>query len=170
MRKVALLAGLALAMFPAFTSAQQPVMDHSQMGTQSSIDGSQHPEQIPDKVAYRLFFLAVSQTFEPKANLEHRFAHLRGAGLADNDVFLASQILDSFRSQYLSLVNEYNNDLGTQSGSTAALPLFKSKRDVLVSNTRDALVFGLSTLGRDSFLKRVQSEKRGMVIAAEEAQ
>jgi hypothetical protein len=61
---------------------------------------------------------------------------------------------------FLALLKEYNEDLGTQSGSTAARPLFVSKRDVLVSNTRDAFVFGLSALGRDSFLKRVKSEKR----------
>jgi hypothetical protein len=161
--------GLLLSIIPAFASAQG-TMDHSQMGTQDSIDGQKNPELIPDKVAYRLFFLAVSQTFEAKVNLEVRFAHLRSAGLTDSDVLVASQILDNFRSQYLAVVNEYNNDLGTQSGSTAALPLFKSKRDVLVSNTRDALVFGLSTLGRDSFLKRVKSEKAGMVIDAKEAQ
>ena len=161
--KIALILTLLLSIAPALIRAQG-THDMSQMGSQSDIDGSQHPEQITDELVYRLFFVAVSQAHEPKPNLEHRFTHLRGAGLSDSDVLLASQILDDFRSQYLSLLNEYNNDLGTQSGSTAALPLFKSKRDMLVSNTRDALIFGLSTLGRDSFLKRVQSEKRGVYV------
>jgi|SRR5579872_4891091 len=128
------------------------------------IDGSTNPQAIPDIIAYRLYFFAVSNA-SPKA----MNAHLKKALLADNDVVTATAILVNFKSQYAALIDEYNKSPEVANGSSAGLALFMSKRDALVNATRDALRASLTPDGLGTLQARVQAEKSGMKVAAAEA-
>lgn len=78
------------------------------------IDGSQHPELIPDSIAYRLFLTVVAEP--PNASEERKprqKAFLRSAGLDDNDIQAAIPVLATFKVKYRDLIETYNQSVVT---------------------------------------------------------
>jgi hypothetical protein len=124
----------------------------------SVVDGSQHPEQIPDLAAYRLYLKAV-------ADSGHIDDYLVGlpSGAA------AKAIILDHKTKFDALVAWYNNLPETQAGSNARTAEFLADRDLLVSNTKTALAGALSTAEMSALDAHVISEKRNMKYAPETA-
>ena len=129
------------------------------------IDGSLHPELIPDSVAYRLFFLMASRRdplVVPTREIAHRHGMLRAAGIiTDYDTHNVDTILATFRAQYTALSNEYNATAATAT-SDAPQKLFLARRDQLVQFTRDQLKSNLSQQVMAAFDAHIQQEKSMM--------
>jgi hypothetical protein len=129
------------------------------------IDGSAHPELVPDAVAYRLYLVAISQ-----GSSAATASHLKKANLTDADVQAMTVLLASFRSQYEALIDQYNNSLEVKNGSDSGWPLFRAKREALVQSIRDALKASLTSAGMASLHSQIQKEKAMMKVAATEGQ
>ena len=66
--------------------AQNPTNPHEH-GSSSVIDGAEHPELIPDSIAYRLFFVTVSLKPNPTQEDRNRQqAQLKAIGLQASDM------------------------------------------------------------------------------------
>jgi hypothetical protein len=137
------------------------------------IDGSQHPEQIADSTAYRLFLLTVSESSSPTAERKSRqLAFLKLAGLDDNDVQAAIPVLAKFKAQYTDLIKQYNQsvDEANKNGTSPDIKTFLSQRDALVQSTRDALSQAVSANGMLNVHAHLQRQKSRMKVPAQEGQ
>jgi hypothetical protein len=117
---------------------------------------------IPDTLAYRLYFIAVTSLPTTPANLQQ--AQLKSAGLPPVDIQAATKVLADFRTAYDSLSNSYNQAVQA-SDTTGVQPdanLFAAQRDTLVANARAALQKALSPSGMQKFDAYVQGEKTRM--------
>jgi hypothetical protein len=135
------------------------------------IDGSKHPELIPDLVAYRLFFLVASEPAQATAEQKARqHAQLLTAGLKGDDLQHASSVLATFKAEYSDLVTRYNQsvDAANRAGRPPDLQKFLSDQDALVQATREALAGALTPAGMAQFDAHVQHEKRNMRVAKED--
>lgn len=155
--------------FAVGTWAQAPPHQHPQLDPSqiTIVDGSKNPELIPDSTAYRLYLVSVSEL--PNATAESRArqnSHLRLIGLGDGDLQTLVTILAEFKSQYLALIDRYNQS------ATAALAkglqpdqkTFLQQRDDLVQSTRDAIKRTLTTDAVTRFDAHVQQEKKQMRV------
>ncbi len=135
------------------------------------VDGSLHPELIPDSVAFRLYFIALA---EEDATLttasDHQKAFFFMAGLPNTDVEAAAGILRNFKSRLDALTDAYNTAVVSTNDSTNDRTLFVSKRETLVQATRDAFNAVLSNTGAAHFNAHVQREKQKMQVSAREVQ
>lgn len=117
---------------------------------------------IPDTLAYRLYFLAVTSLPTAPANLQQ--AQLKFAGLTGDDIPSAIKVLTDFRTAYDGLSNNYNQ--AVQANDTTGVQpnanFFASQRDALVLNARAALQKALSPDGMQKFDAHVQGEKTRM--------
>jgi hypothetical protein len=89
---------------------------------------------------------------------ERQAAYLKNTGLSDDDAAIAEPILAKFRTQYDTLVDEYNNLPETLAGSNASTPAFLTNLDRLTQSTKDALSSSLSFLGAtqlDTFVRQL---------------
>jgi|SRR5580658_1050847 hypothetical protein len=135
------------------------------------IDGSVHPELIPDAVAWRLYLLAVSENPSPLPNESRRqHAHLQKAGLGEQDINATAPILANFKTAYATMIDSYNHSPEVLNNTNDGLPLFLAKRDALVQATRDALKATLTPKGMSNLQAQIQKEKATMRVAAKEAQ
>ena len=137
-----------------------PMRAYTQQSPPSSavtiIDGSQHPELIPDALAYRLYFLAVTSL--PPTIRQDQLTY--GAGVFQTNLQAATTAIVAFRTAYDSLSNSYNQQV--QAGSNPNPNFFASQRDALVANARAALQKILSPTEMQSFDAHVQGEKTKM--------
>jgi len=126
------------------------------------IDGSVHPELIPDATAYRLWFIASSEfpNATPAEQMRQK-AHLGRAGLSDTDIQAAAGVLASFKVQYSQLIAHYNES------DTKDLGALIHNREGLVQATRDSLRVVLTPEGMAKIDAHVQREKRLMKVAKE---
>ena len=162
---------LLLSVFALGTWAQNPPPAHQHAVATDVIDGSVHPELIPDSVAWRLYLFAVSENPSPLPNESRRqHAHLAKAGLEESDIQAAVRILANFKTQYAALIESYNHSPEVLNNTNDGLPLFLAKRDALVQATRDALKASLTPVGMSNLQAHIQTEKAGMRVAAKEAQ
>lgn len=92
-----------------------PVFTPAQVGYQHSgrivIDGSEHPELIPDVIAYRLFFLAVSPVDQSDAEMAKEETHIGNVGLVPSDQISLRLVVENFRSEYEDMVRAYNSSV-----------------------------------------------------------
>jgi len=134
------------------------------------IDGAQHPELIPDVVAYRLFLLGISEPPNaPEERKPRQLAFLRSAGLDDNDINEAIPILSGFKQEYKQMIDQYNQSV-LEANAQRRNPDFEGlivRRDELVRSTRDALKRAISTAGMAQFDEYVQLQKRNIKISKE---
>lgn len=128
------------------------------------VDGSKHPELIPDATAYRLYFLTVAN-MTPHL----RDAQLAMAGLSTSEVVLATKTLEDFKRSYDLLSEEYNRSVSDseRSGVTPDSHAFVQKRDALVERTRASLLSALSEEGSNKLSSHVEHEKRQMKVSNE---
>jgi len=133
------------------------------------IDGAIHPELIPNETAYRLVFVVLALPPQATdAEKQLRSARLKDVGLDANDASAAAQVLDWFKSQYVDMIDTFNQSAHSIAalGGTPDLHSFDLARDGLVQTTRDQLRQTLSPRGvaaLDSFVNR---EKANMKVPA----
>lgn len=151
-------------------ASQMPGPTSAAALSENVIDGRKQPNLIPDPTAYRLWFLSVAGPEIPTAQQQARErAVLRTAGLPDSDVPYAAGVLADFKSQFDTLVKQYNEEAerADKNGSQPDLQTFRYERDALVKYTRERLKRGLSAYGMGRLDEHVQIEKRGMLVAKE---
>ncbi len=130
------------------------------------IDGSEHPELIPDSIAYRLFFLLVAEPLDASEKDKARQrAFLEASGLEGDDLESAVNVLAEFEDEHDELVREYNASVKLANGAVGMQPdrsTFLERQDELVEVTRESLRRVLSPEGMAHLEAHVQSEKRKM--------
>jgi len=132
---------LFLALLPALMAAQR-----------ATINGGQHPELIPDSVAYRVVLIAHSRNSTP-AEAAASEAKRGRIGLSSAGLAQYGNILTNFRTQYDALAN-------TQApGPTVAAAI-----SALVARTRSELA-NLPAPDAAAFARFVQAEKAHMVTS-----
>ncbi|HLH07075.1 MAG TPA: hypothetical protein VKW78_07555 [Terriglobales bacterium] len=145
-------------------SSNNPPMDMSRTAS-SYVDGSQHPELVPDNVAYRLFFVAVAQEPNPAADKEAvQNAQLLKLGFSAKDMESTKRVLEDFKVQYDNLVSRFNDSsqVAMQAGDAADYSAFSSQADALVAYTREKLKQRVSADAMHKLDLLVQSEKSNM--------
>ncbi|HLH06892.1 MAG TPA: hypothetical protein VKW78_06630 [Terriglobales bacterium] len=143
-----------------------PAKTHNH-ATDDQIDGSMHPELIPNIAAYRLFFLAVGLTANPSAGEKTmQSAQLQQLGFEGKDSEGFTRVLQTFRAKYNDLVNTYNAKVPAQAtGFAPDVDSFLSERDALVQNTLDELKVELSPAAFNRLGAYVNVEKTRMKIS-----
>jgi len=140
-------------------------------GNGARIEGSQHPELIPDLTAYRLFLVVASHP--AAATAEHssvQQAHQRKLGFSVQDAQTFRILSQSFANAYADLINRYNataKDLFTTSATSPDYSSFLSERDALVRATVDSLHRELTPDGSSQFDSTVRQEKRYMSVSSD---
>jgi hypothetical protein len=148
------------------TCAQNPP-PHHQLATPNVIDGAVHPELVPDSLAYRLYFVALSVGQNPtEAEQNRQRAQLMNTGLVDTDQQTFITIVSDFKAKYGALVNEYNDSAkaATARNETTDAQTLLKKLDDLVQATRDTISARLSSRGAAKLHSFVMSEKRNMKV------
>jgi len=164
---------LGLVMSRAVAQNAQTVHDHTVTTPDNVIDGSQHPELIPDADAYRLYFVAISEMPNPTDEQKARqIAHLKKIELQDSDLQSTIIALEEFRVQYTNLIAQYNEsaEAAQKAGVKPDIDTFLLQRDALVQATHERVKSVLTPDGLTRLDAHVQREKRGMKVAVKEAQ
>jgi len=135
------------------------------------IDGSLHPELIPDSVAFRLYFIALSEKDPTLTEAsERQKAFFSTAGLNDADAHVAAAILRTFKQRLDAITDTYNKAVVVTNDSTSDRALFVSKRESLVQATRNAFNVTLSANGASHLNNHVQREKGKIKASKSEIQ
>ncbi|MGH9431863.1 MAG: hypothetical protein ACRD3T_09995 [Terriglobia bacterium] len=154
---------LAGAVRSSPSGAAGPDGDHAVI-----VNGAEHPEQIPDSVAYRLVFLTMAEPEEPTdAQRARQRAYLEKAGLGEQDRISAVIVLANFKTRYDQLDAQYNESVlaANRTKEPPGLETFLSQQDELVQETRDALKADLRPEAMDRFDAYVRREKRNMQMS-----
>ena len=163
-----LLSFLALAIFALGSSAQNAPRQHHHTQSANIIDGSQTPELIPDDTAFRLWLVAVSTPLNTtQEERSAQKAHLgRLSFKTEEDHIELQLILTEFKSQYLTLINRYNEAAtkALASGSQPDQALFLRQRDDLVAATRVALKSRLTSSSFALINDHIKGEKKYMRV------
>ena len=166
-----LLAAFVLSLLCSCTlcvKAQSPPHQHSPT---TVIDGSLHPELIPDSLAYRLYFVAVSTRTNPSdAERTRQQTQLNMIGLTASDREALVTVLAVFRIEHDRLVAQYNQSAeeAASRNEVADVRVLLRQFDDLVRSARDTLKARLSPEGMTQFDAFVHSEKKNMRVSPEE--
>jgi hypothetical protein len=133
------------------------------------IDGAKNPELIPDSTALRLWLVTVSEL--PNATAQDRdrqSAHLAKLRLTELDNLQLVTLLADFKSQYLSLIDRYNESAkaALAHGVEPDLKLFLQQRDDLVQTTKAAMALRLSHETVTRIDAHVQEHKKNIQLHA----
>lgn len=148
--------------------AQENPMVMRQYFPSGTIDGSQNPEQIPDRTAYRLFFRAVSEPSNASPEQrERQCAKLTGANLSASDLSQLVDILGEFYDCRELLEQNYRLAFSRTERSqvTGVSTRFIAERDILTNETRDKIASRLTPEGAARLDRLVQREKVHMILA-----
>jgi hypothetical protein len=141
--------------------------------TDGIVDGAANPELVPDSVAYRLYFIAVSEKPNPTPEEATRqLAHIRRIGLEDTDQNALIDVLTEFKTRYDEMVTQFNAiaEADTAAGTRPDIATFLRNRDKLIQDVREALARALSQEGVAKLNNHVQAEKKNMKVSIGEAQ
>lgn len=128
-----------------------------------TIDGSVTPSLIPDSVAYRLFFVTVSEPTLPSASqVRRQRSRLAGAKLTSEEYDNVVAILSNFKAAHDSLQLKYS-EIASHGGVIDGNTL-NSERDAIVEHTRGELKNHLSRESMASLDAYIQKEKTRMKI------
>jgi hypothetical protein len=131
--------------------------------TDTVVDGAKNPELIPDSTAYRLWLVTVSELPNAKAeDRDRQRAHLAGLQLSELDKLQLTALLAEFKSQYLSLIERYNDSakVALAHGGQPDVKLFLQQRDDLVQMTKAAIALRLSPASSSRIDAHVQEHKK----------
>ena|ERR1700741_3375169 len=157
----AMLTGVAIAQ-------TQTTHEHSAQ-VDDRIDGSVHPELIPDNVAWRLYLLTVSENPVALPNeTKRQNARLKNAGLEEAHIQAMVPILADFKVQYSALIELYNKSPEVTANTNDGLALFLLKRDALVQKTRHSIKSSLPDAVNAKLEAHVKEQKAHMKVAAKE--
>ena len=151
----------ALLTFSVTSAAQQPAVNAAKQLPPGAIDGSEHPEQIPDNVAYRLVLLHLSVPVNPtQEHLTNQHAKFGVLHLPDADRQALKNVLQAFRSDWSSMENAY------KSAVNQGVPdvNLRSTQEAIVQRARDQLGAQLSPGAKQVFDEFVIGEKTNMII------
>lgn len=145
--------------------ARTPHSPQSNAPAANMIDGSQHPELIPDSTAYRLYLLTVSvPSNSTEGDRRVQSSHLAKAELDGNDLQSMIAVLAEFRSQHDAWLSKYNAEAANQGATFDPTPFLQQQED-LVNSTRAALAKSLSANGIARLSNHIQREKKFMKVA-----
>lgn len=167
--KKAIILAMLLSIVPALGLAQS-TMDHSQMQQQNSIDGQKNPELVPDKVAYRLWLINLSQAQADVTDNSLVIAHLEAIGISEANWPNMVSTLASFKKQFNALLSDYSSAASSRGNAPIDHTLLRSKFDTLVRSTRDQFNVFLTAKEVVRIDKLVQFEKHGMLISKTEVE
>jgi hypothetical protein len=158
-----------------FSYAQSSTRPHQHSASASGVvvDGAVHPELIPDSIAYRLYFLAVSTGVSASdEDRKQKQLYLRKASLEEGDLNALTSTLTEFRTKFDSVVAQYNQSATAATARNEAPDIhgFLRQIDGLVQSTRNTLKARLSPQGMTQFDAFVRSEKTHMKVHGEEGQ
>ena len=124
------------------------------------IDGSKHPEQIPDDLAYRHYFLAIATHEQPSADEQERQkAQLAPLGLSELDRQQIVQQLGRMTTQLKAI--EAAREVSD--GTDAALAGFRERHDALVSQTAASVRGALSADGASRLSRYIVETVKGKI-------
>jgi hypothetical protein len=132
------------------------------------IDGSEHPELIPDVTAYRLFFVAITTNIASKeASDAKQRAYVRKLGLQPAASEQALKILLDFKVRHDQLIRNYNDsaEVALLRGEAPDYAGFLLQVDALVEDTRRLLKDSLSLEELNALDASIQGEKKFMRVA-----
>ncbi|HEX3683890.1 MAG TPA: hypothetical protein VHU83_15250 [Bryobacteraceae bacterium] len=118
----------------------QQMLPHS--GIPGAIDGSKTPELIPDSVAFRMFFEAISEPPQPTAEqVRRQRSKLLRAQLSEGDLNVVQSEMETFHTSVQQLEVDYAAALkaasmGTQQFDAQA---WQARRDAITDSARLAL-------------------------------
>ena len=154
-------------------SIEMPGMDHA--APLPIIDGSKDPNQIPDLVAYRLYFITVGElpgSSEVQQKRQRAFIS-KVPGFSEDDPNALIRVLETFKVDFSAMVQDYNVKVDAANRTGSPLPdsqAFLQGRDQLVQQTRDRLKQVLSPNGMAGLDAHVKAEKSRMTITAHTSQ
>ncbi len=124
------------------------------------VDGSKHPEQIPDDLAYRHYFLAVATHEQPSAgeNARQR-AQLAPLGLCEAD---RQQIVQQL-GRMITQLDAIEAESEASDGTDAVLAGFKARHDALVSQTTATVRGALSADGASRLSRYIKETVKGKI-------
>jgi hypothetical protein len=160
---------LVLFVCSILTCAQNsppPQHQHAVTAT-DTIDGAVHPELIPESLAYRLYFVAVSTGPNPTdTERKRQQLFLSKIGLEENDHQILVSVLSDFKTKYDALVSAYNESAkaALAQNQFADIAGFMKTLEGLVQSTRDRLAVQLSTRSLSQLHTFVMSEKKNMKV------
>jgi hypothetical protein len=119
-----------------------------------NIPGSVTGAQVPDSVAYRMVFLALSTPRSPTpTDLTVQKGYASAIGLSDEDVVALLKDTKNFRNDYAVAYAQVDD------ARPYTLPVFLARRVDLVTETHASLVRDLTPDGMAAFEAFVQGEK-----------
>jgi len=124
------------------------------------VDGSKHPEQIPDDLAYRHYFLAVATHEQPSAEEQERQkAQLAPLGLSEPDRQQIVLQLGRMTTQLEAIEAAREASDGTD----AALASFRVRHDAVVSQTASSVRGALSADGASRLSRYITETVKGKI-------
>lgn len=114
------------------------------------VDGSQHPELVPDSVAFNNYFIAVATPKTPtSAEVEKQVAVLAVLQLSQEDFSRLHGVLAEFKEQFDSIASERQAISRDATGASASRQwvALRAAEDSLVEKTRANLEKDLSKAG-----------------------
>lgn len=124
------------------------------------VDGSKHPEQIPDDLAYRHYFLAIATHEQPSAEEQARQkAQLAPLGLSELDRQQLAQQLGRMTTQLEAIEAE----MEASDGTDAVLAAFKARHNALVSQTAATVRGALSPDGLSRLSRYIAESVKGKI-------
>jgi hypothetical protein len=151
--KLAMLLALLVALCPGLTLAQVRSTELHPVSPLTVIHGATSPNQIPDEIAYRLYFMVLTN--------EAQEANVNALGLSSTDKASAIRILNEFRTQD-TRVRESHAALAVRKQVNPAA--FHQERADLVDTTRQQLREALSLEGMQTLDAAIQLNKSNITL------
>jgi hypothetical protein len=131
------------------------------------IDGAKTPDLIQDVTAWRLWLLSVTaeDSSKPEVATDRRHAFLKQAGVVDDDMVIADEVLAHFKADYASMMDRYNKQVNA--GQNPSLEEFRAQRDALVQATQTSLSGQLAPASAGRLKNFIVGEKSRMKVAKE---
>lgn len=120
-----------------------------------AVDGSEHPEQVPDNIAYRHFISTISEAADATPQQrDRRQVFLKRVGLSQEDYEAVLQSVENLREQ-LTAIREQRAMLD-RTASATALQTLRLQEGQLFEATRLRIISALTSDGRrqlDSYIQ-----------------
>lgn len=159
----------ALFLFLACTSFAQ-AQEEALPSRPVIINGSQHPELIPDSLAYRIAFGHLIIYIGDPETEKRNFSKV---GLSGDDTETLYRVMKVYKENFEAITKTYNDALAdakknNRQPDASDLETFRSHRSELVRSTRKDLDGTLSSEGVAHFHDYVQSQKITMNVTLDD--
>jgi hypothetical protein len=162
---------LFLATLTIIISSSPAMIQGKQMAPHTdipgAIDGSKTPELIPDSVAFRMFFEAISEPPLPTAEqVRRQRAKLLRAHLSEGDLNVVQSEMEAFHTAVQQLKVDYAAALKTASMGTQQFDAraWQARRDAITDSARLALEQHITPSGVRNLESFIRSRKVNMIV------